>query len=377
MEVHTFIAESAVDAIAQIQAKLGPQAVVLNVRPLPSEGISRLWQKPRIEVLASVPEASPSEKPSSETLAQLRQELNEIKDRVDVQGTRDTRVDEPRSPLLDTLDEEPLPKDSWRPDASRYAAQSPSGSWRVGALLENSGLLPMHAQRIVEELRASYGDAPPSLLGRELDLAATVFCDLWRRKTPANRLNEGTHVLVGSPGVGKTVCLCKWLAQTVLVHGRSANVWRLDGRTANTAEALSVYSEILGIPVERAIPSETAAASSDLLLVDLPGVNSSEPDALNHLARQIGELPAPQVHLVLNAAYETPLLLAQARAFSALPVHDLIFTHLDEEPRWGKLWNVILGTNFTVSFLGAGQNIPGQWTPATPEQILARQFPIK
>ena len=31
---------------------------MLNVRRLPAEGLARLWQKPRIEVLAHVPEKS-------------------------------------------------------------------------------------------------------------------------------------------------------------------------------------------------------------------------------------------------------------------------------------------------------------------------------
>jgi flagellar biosynthesis GTPase FlhF len=83
------------------------------------------------------------------------------------------------------------------------------------------------------------------------------------------------------------------------------------------------------------------------------------------------------VHLVVNAAYETPLLLAQVRAFAGLPIQDVLVTHLDEEPRWGKLWNLVLGTNCTLRFLAAGQNIPGEFTPATAEQIFARQFPRK
>ncbi len=98
---------------------------------------------------------------------------------------------------------------------------------------------------------------------------------------------------------------------------------------------------------------------------------------MEHLARQIQAFPNPQVHLVLNAAYELPLLLAQARAFAALPLAGLIFTHLDEETRWGKLWNFVLGTNFSIRFLSAGQNVPGEWTPATADQILSRQFPRK
>ena len=81
-----------------------------------------------------------------------------------------------------------------------------------------------------------------------------------------------------------------------------------------------------------------------------------------------------RIHLVLNAAYEVPLLVAQARAYAALPIEDLILTHLDEEARWGKIWNVVLGTNYPVRFLSAAQNVPGEFFPATAERILARQF---
>ena len=56
MQVHTYLAESVADAVSQIRETLGPEAVVLNVRRLPAEGLARLWQNPRIEVLAHVPE---------------------------------------------------------------------------------------------------------------------------------------------------------------------------------------------------------------------------------------------------------------------------------------------------------------------------------
>jgi len=79
---------------------------------------------------------------------------------------------------------------------------------------------------------------------------------------------------------------------------------------------------------------------------------------------------------VLNAAYESSILVAQAKAFSCLPVHDIVLTHLDEEQRWGKLWNLVLGTNFRVGLLSAVQNIPGTFKPASSEEILSRQFSV-
>jgi flagellar biosynthesis protein FlhF len=373
MHVHTFLAESAVDAVAQIRDQLGPQAVVLNVRPVPPEGLSRLWQKPRIEVLAYLPDQSTEPVGSAaEAMAQLRQEMSGIKQRVE--GKERESVPVPEGGAGSKFPESaPL-----RAEKGGEPGSSPSeakGNWRIGTVLENSGLLPVHAHRVLEQLRVEHGDTPPLSLGRELDMAGLLLRDLWQRRRSASGLTAGAHVLVGAPGVGKTVCLCKWLAQAVLVEGNKASVWRLDGKTANTAEALSIYCEILAVPVERCLPEREEPAETELLLIDLPGVNWSDAGALAQLGEQIQQLPNPQVHLVLNAAYESPLLLNQARAFAALPVTDVIFTHLDEEQRWGKVWNVVLGTNFTVSFLSAGQNVPGVWVRATPEQILSRQFP--
>src|SRR5271163_716658 len=96
MQPNTFIAASAEQAVAQIRAKLGPEAVVLNVRPLPASGLARLWNKPMIEVLAYKPEPPvPDAAPITETLAEFRQQLHEIKQQVENQATRSEREPSP------------------------------------------------------------------------------------------------------------------------------------------------------------------------------------------------------------------------------------------------------------------------------------------
>ncbi|MHC1769703.1 MAG: hypothetical protein AB9869_36390 [Verrucomicrobiia bacterium] len=373
MQVHNFIAESAADAVAQIRAQLGPQAMVLNVRQLPADGLARLWKKRRIEVLACLPESAlPNAENGDDLLALLREPPPQ-----DAEPSLDAPP--PAGSEASVATTEPAPgslKPPWVTDAA-VDVPARNGSWRLGGFLEASGLLPVHAARIVEELRSVHGDAAPVSFSQELELGARWLRRFWHRTAPSVRRDTGTHVLVGAPGVGKTVSLCKWLAQTVLIEGRRAGVWRLDGRMANTAEMLSVYGEILGVSVERRVPPRSEASGHDLLLVDLPGVNPADATAFSHLLGQIKKWPDCQIHLVLNAAYELELLQSQVRAFSALPVTDLIFTHLDEETRWGKLWNFVLGTNYWIRFLSAGQNIPGDWMEAVPEAILSRQFPRK
>jgi flagellar biosynthesis GTPase FlhF len=106
------------------------------------------------------------------------------------------------------------------------------------------------------------------------------------------------------------------------------------------------------------------------------GCGLAQPRSHSRFEAGDGKLWSCRVHLVLNTAYEVPLLLARVRAFSLLSVDDLILTHLDEEPRWGRILNVGLGTNYPARFLSAAQNVPGEFLPATRERILTRQFPV-
>ncbi len=365
VQVIPFVAESAADAVAQIRAKLGPDAVVVNVRQLPADGLAKLWKTPRIEVLAYQPDTKAGASRSSpDPLAELKQELQAIREQLvpAVQGAAG----------LGSAQEAAGALASTRFHAARRAG---TPTWRVGEVLENSGLMPVHTQRVMERLQSSHGDLPPASLAEELVLARAALSGLWRPVPELAKHERGPHVLVGPPGAGKTTCICKWLAQARLIENRSAHVWRLDAATANTAEALSVYCDILGVTAERTWTGVAAELSSELNFVDLPGVDWRNSSAIHDLSRVIEELGSCRVHLVLNAAYEVPLLLAQARAFGPLPIDDLILTHLDEEPRWGKIWNVVLGTNYPVRFLSAAQNVPGEFLPATPERILTRQFP--
>lgn len=368
-QIHTFLAASVADAVTQIRETLGPTAVVLNVRRLPAEGLARLWQKPRIEVLAHVPPAPVAAAPAPgpdevqvSALAELRAEMQTLRDNLIKPA-----VPPPAAPLSPA-------NLSFPAFPSGASSADDLGDWRIGDWLKQTGLLPVYAERVVAELCGQHGGAAPIGIVEELELAQQVLAARWR---PAPTTATGMHVFLGAPGVGKTTALCQWLAQSVLVAGRSAAVWRLDGHVANTAESLSVFGEILGVPVERFAPVNGERPDAEVLLVDLPGVNPLDAVALESLAQRLAAWPDAQVHLVVNGAYEATLLLTQIRAFARLPLTDVVVTHLDEEPRWGKVWNLVLGTSCPVRWLSAGQNVPGDFRVATAAEIFSRQFPSK
>ena len=386
MLVHTFLVDSAAEAVGLIRGKLGPDAVVLSVRKVQAEGVSKLWRKPRLEVLATVPPttagptlpaASPvpdagqaavdpnQALPTVDPLLELRREMSEI--RAEVLRVRDSGS-APTS-LAPAPPEEIAPLELFTPKMVAYP-----GEWQVGPILEATGVLPRHALRLMERLCAEHGEVGPEALSEQLDLAAKVLKGEWLvSNQKPDRGGPEVHVLVGPPGSGKTTALCKWLAQLVLVEGRSVAVFRLDGVTANTGEFLSVHAEVLGVPVQRSLVPEWRS-SAELVLIDLPGVSHLDRPAMQALRSQIQSLRPEQVHLVLNAAYDAALLMAQARAYAWMEPTDWWATHLDEEARWGKLWNGIMGTNCPLSWMSVGQNIPGLFQKADPDRLLAQQL---
>lgn len=141
------------------------------------------------------------------------------------------------------------------------------------------------------------------------------------------------------------------------------------------AESLSLHCEILGVPIQRqaTTPNGSIASGQGTMFIDLPGINANDSGAIQDMKQRIQSFGPVSVHLVLNLAYDTELLMEQVRGFAGLGIADLILTHLDEEHRWGKGCEVALGTNLPIRFLSAGQNVPGQLVYASPELLLTPQ----
>jgi len=371
VQPQTFIAESAADAIAQIRDQLGPEAVVLSVKQRPATGLGRLFQRRRIEVTACVPD-KPA--PAADPLEDIKRQLAELRQQFE------NRSPAPASGPLDILmpggfpasgpvEPPPNPKSPGPPWARPLARAAPPPS-SAAQILEKIGILPLYIEKVLGIMDASRSEAPSSV-AREVEQVCAALKSLWRERAAPD---AAVHIFIGPPGSGKTTCLCKWLAKAILVENRRARVWRLDCAVANAAESLSVYAEILGAPVERFRPEDAALPPGEMLFIDLPGIAWKDAVGMETLAKELGEMPAGHVHLALNAAYEAPILLQQIRAYSRFMIFDLILTHLDEEPRWGKLWNLVLGASHPIGWMSAGQNIPGDFHPATAQMLFDRHF---
>ena len=133
------------------------------------------------------------------------------------------------------------------------------------------GLLPQHADMLAGQLQKHLGGTRPRNLIEEMELAANFGGAMAPFATRAEQPGLPTRVLVGAPGVGKTTALCKWVTRKHSLGQRPARLWRLDGALPNTAEFLSLHSEMMQVPVEQ-VWTDSLIAEDTLRFVDLPGI---------------------------------------------------------------------------------------------------------
>jgi flagellar biosynthesis GTPase FlhF len=409
MKPLTLIADSVTEALAAVHRRLGPEAVIVNLRKTPAPGVSRIWKKDRIEVQAIIPPPAQKAHPT-DSAAQFQNNVSELKRRLSnpdpaphkpsshvVARYRKSHSEQPASQpqpavqnqspaadgfhaaveeqeLLALLREEAGLMDSTASARSSSTAPQPDPKidpqWKLTDLLENFGILPLHAQWLSDQVRTYSDGRQFESLREEFSAVQEFLHAYWQHlAAPAQRRTAGARILVGTPGIGKTTCICKWLTQEVLLENRPARVWRLDGHAVNTAEFLSIHGEILGIPVERVWDANSFSPDPRIHYIDLPGIQADDAGAISMLAHQLQDLNGAKIFLVLNAAYDLEHLLGHIRAFSKLPLSGLILSHVDEETRWSKFWNILVGARLPILYLSGGQNIPGQFSPATPENL--------
>ena len=385
MKVQTFIAPTAKEAIETVHSTLGPDAIVVNIRKLPKPGWQGLFQSPQVEVSALVSGIT-STKPGGESEIE-RQVSKPISTDIDAPalknpkfGSRldivdDTPIEIPKLSAhaeSDNLFNDPLPKTFVEPlgqAAPKGEQVAPMNGVNIGTVLERIGVLPLQVERLLRLAKQRFPKFDSCPMGDQVQYIRHCLIDHWNSLAKvAEKNSHARKVLVGAPGSGKTTVLCKWLTQTVLANRQPARVWRLDGHQSNTAEMLTVHAEMLDVEVSRVWYPEPVTDGT-VQFFDLPGVMPGDSLGLDTLKQLANEIQPAEFILVLNSAYEFDHLIRSVRAFGDLPINGLITTHLDEETKWSKLWNLTLETGLPILYCSGGQEIPGDFFQLTSEML--------
>jgi flagellar biosynthesis protein FlhF len=302
---YRFVVKSAEEAAGVIRERLGEQARVISVRQIGGEGLARFLRAPKLEVIAELPGAEPEPAPAM-----------------------------------------PAPREA----ATTAPREGRASADRISTVLEKAGL--RHEFLSLIDQRPGWRDLRSLPLHSALAKAALLLRDA----VPGRPVALGNRAaFFGSAGAGVTTALCKQLTADVFLKGRSACVMKLDADEPNSTEGLATFCEALGVPLLRS-PAEILEVSDEATVYfDLPGGSQAD----SALERTMADLAIESRVLVVNAAYERELIQqAYARATRLGGTH-VVFTHLDELSRCGKLWEFVLEGSLAPLFGSTGPNVAG------------------
>jgi len=228
------------------------------------------------------------------------------------------------------------PEDADQAVAHMLAEESPNScAEAIHDALEAHGVPARLTDRLTNAVRTFEITDPVQACAAALE-AGFVFAPLPDLSAPR------PFLLVGPPGVGKSIAVAKLAARSVL-KGRAVGVITADSLRAGAVEQLAAFTRILQVdllqargPDSLARAVETALDNYDVTFIDSPGVNPFKRKDMDFLHSLI---EAAEVEPILVMAAGTdPVEAAEiADAFAAIGATRLFATRLDTTRRLGAI----------------------------------------
>lgn len=390
MRIKKYIAASMPEALKQVKADLGPQAVILNTRTLRKSGKLGLGGKGQVEVTAAIDEGGtapvkkrPVKKAESATTQseptqtpQMRMPTRSVASSMPA-STPDSKWADRITQKLEGL-EAALRTSPSRPQEKLLLAGALEP---LAEQLRMAGLPDTLSQDVLKALLLDPGpeglkDLPP------LQKRAGQLMSRWFESPQPTRLGKNVRsvvALVGPAGVGKTTAAARLAAQFSEAGARVVLV-AADTDRVGGLEQIRAYAGILGVSVEVVYTSEEMGdlirerRDVDLMLIDTGGAGPLDQARLAQLDDLLKEAAPNEVHLTLSATADLQQMQDVVAAFEPLGVNRLLVTKIDETARLGTVCAAAIAAKLPMSYMTHGRAVPGDMQNADPSVLMQSLF---
>lgn len=393
MDIKRFVARDMREALREIRATLGADAVMLSSRKTAEgvEVIAAMDYDDRLLVAAGEGEGRPSAVPADDS-AQSRGEASNVPPAQTTYEDIARRLHGPGparppgpAPHDDTLDV----RDELKDLRELLETQLASLAWN-----DLNRRRPVRARALRQLTRLGVDpELARELAGRASPTAATRHA----RRLPVQVLAErlplarrdlieigGTFAIIGPTGVGKTTSIAKIAARFVLRHrARDLGLVSTDTFRIGAREQLLTFARILGVPMHVAENARElrsvldSLADKKLVLIDTAGMSQRDP----RLAKQFATLRVKEhrIHSILtvSAAADRGSLGEALAVFSAARPKALIITKLDEAATLGPVISAAIRGALPVVYLSDGQRVPEDIHVAAPKRAWLMQYAVR
>jgi flagellar biosynthesis protein FlhF len=420
----TFRASTLTDALTQVRAELGPDAVVVRRREGLHGGVAGFFQKAVVEIEAhpgagidlrddapampdvaptltreaaaagfaaalatatSNPDPKPYADPAVDAIPMARDSAPEVAPERALNGATKSVAAAPAATAPAPLTASPAPAPAFVAEPLAPAPAAPPAphtvapptthpeAERVVLALRRAGITPAFAEQLVAEAAdhgLPFADAEHAAALRPLVVRA-----LARRLDVAPLRGPGAVAVVGAGGSGKTAVVVR-LATAYAAAGRLP-VAVIALRPKDGGAELARLLAPAGVPLSATDDVDGAAARianlrrGALVLVDTPALPPRAGSERDALSADLGRLGLDEVHLALPAVLAGEVardLLASARELGA---NRLAVTHADATARLGMALELAAEARTPVSYLADTAGV----RPAAAEDLAFALLP--
>jgi flagellar biosynthesis protein FlhF len=374
------------EAMTRIRYELGKDAVIISQRKIKKEGFLGFFSKKVIEVTAAVENevkkpVEPDLKSSLESIKKLV--TNDVKTSTEPEVNRDIineikRSAEPKVSVSninkDSDIENKLFKEMQEMKTMINSIKNTaniSGSFvqpksELQEMLINCDLNEDISKEIISEI---------SNFSSELDDLTKAKEVIKNKIAVSEEKLEGTVVLVGPTGVGKTTTIAKLAGRLALIEKKKVGLITIDTYRIGAVEQLRTYADIMNIPFKVVITTKDMEAAIDsmkgceVILIDTTGRSSRNAMQLSELRSFVDKANTDKIHLVVSCTTKNKDIDAIVGGYKALNYNSVIITKLDETATFGSILNILNCANKPLSFVTVGQNVPDDMKRLSAEEI--------
>lgn len=207
------------------------------------------------------------------------------------------------------------------------------------------------------------------------DMLSELIGHLYRFEPLEMEENPSRIMLVGPPGVGKTISVAK-IAASLVAERLPVHVMTIDNKRAGSIEQLRAFTSIMGRETELA----TSRSELRQLLKDCP---ADEPVVIDSFAtnpysyEELKELTdyatlnGIEPLLVLPAGIDAHEAADTARAFAFLGIRRLLVTRIDTARRMGAILSAAETADLALANMSVNSQVAAGFVPFTPEGFSA------
>jgi len=203
-------------------------------------------------------------------------------------------------------------------------------------------------------------------IGRRLPIEGSISVHPNRKKIVA---------LIGPTGVGKTTTIAKIAAHCARVPNIKIRLVTMDTYRIAAAEQLKIYGKIMGLPVVVAatrddLEKEIAGGDDfNLTLIDTAGRNYRKEEQVDELAIWLNKYKEIESHLLLSATTSENVLRGTIKCFKKTRIDRIIMTKTDESIYLGHLYKLLVSTRIPISYITTGQRVPEDIRAASAQSL--------